>query len=405
MSGASFILAINIFVAGLLAAAFMAIAAYDGRRAAARWLATAYLIGMAYYAIEISMPAWHDAIPAVVVAFAILLAATIAFNAGLAAKYEVSTPWLAMLGFLAAATVAVALVQDLPRQSAVRMMAYQLPYAVMQAIGLGIVWVSRRKRDRLDRTLMTVLALSALQFLSKPFIAASLGGWGANPQSYSGTVYAMVSQSLGTVVALALALTMVVILVRDALGEAAARSETDALSGLLNRGGFERQAQAALLDATLRGIPVSLVLTDLDHFKDVNDTYGHACGDRVIESFAGFLRDAGTSRHVAGRIGGEEFAILLPGANLAAARLYAEGTRSAFGALPIDPLPAHRRCTASFGVAELQPLETFWKMMRRADHALYDAKKAGRDQVRMAAPQVDPQDGSAAAVQRISDRG
>lgn len=405
MSGASFILAINISVAGLLAVAFMAIAAYDGRRVAARWLAVAYLTGMAYYAIEISMPAWQDAIPVVVVAFAILLAATIAFNAGLAAKYEVSTPWLAMLGFLAVATVAVALVQDLPRQSAVRMMAYQLPYAVMQAIGLGIVWATPRKRDRLDRTLMAVLALSALQFLAKPFIAAALGGWGANPQSYSGTAYAMVSQSLGTVVALALALSMVVILVRDALGEAAARSETDALSGLLNRGGFERQAEAALLDATRRGIAVSLVLTDLDRFKEVNDTFGHACGDRVIESFAAFLRDAGTPGHVAGRIGGEEFAILLPGANLAAARLFAEGTRSAFGALPIDPLPAHRRCTASFGVAELQPLESFWMMMRRADKALYDAKNAGRDQVRIAALEVEPLAGSASVVQAVSGRG
>jgi diguanylate cyclase (GGDEF)-like protein len=88
--------------------------------------------------------------------------------------------------------------------------------------------------------------------------------------------------------------------------------------------------------------------------------------------------------HIAGRIGGEEFAVLLPGTNLAAARLFAEGTRSSFGALPIDSLPLNHRCTASFGVAELQPLESFRDMMRRADAALYEAKKAGRDQVRIA---------------------
>ena len=403
MSGASFILGINLFVAGLLAAAFLAIAAYDGRRIAARWLAVAYLVGMAYYAIEIGIPALDDAIPAVVAAFAVLFVATIAFNAGLAAKYAVATPWLPMLGFLAAATLAVALVQELPRQSLVRMMAYQLPYAVMQAVGLGIVWVSPTRRDRLDRTLMAVLGLSAVQFLSKPFIAAALGGWGANPQAYSGTVYAMVSQSLGTVFALGIALLMLVILVRDALGEAAARSETDALSGLLNRGGFERRAEAALVDAVRRGLPVSLVLTDLDRFKAINDTYGHACGDRVIESFAAFLRDAGAAGHLAGRIGGEEFAVLLPGANMAAARLFAEGTRSAFGALPIASLPLDHRCTASFGVAELQPQESFRDMMRRADAALYEAKKAGRDRVRTAGGKAASPNGDAA--RGVSGRG
>ncbi len=94
MSGASFILSINIAVAGLLAAAFMAVAAYDGRRLAARWMAAAYLIGMGYYVVELAIPTLHDAIPAVVVAFAVLLVATAVFNAGLAAKYAVRAPWL-----------------------------------------------------------------------------------------------------------------------------------------------------------------------------------------------------------------------------------------------------------------------------------------------------------------------
>jgi len=83
-------------------------------------------------------------------------------------------------------------------------------------------------------------------------------------------------------------------------------------------------------------------------------------------------------------MGGEEFAILLPGAHLAAARLFAEGTRSAFGSLPIRSLPSHRRCTASFGVAQMQPGESFSELARRADNALYEAKKGGRDCVRAA---------------------
>ncbi|RWN23601.1 MAG: GGDEF domain-containing protein [Mesorhizobium sp.] len=385
MSGANFILLINLSVAGLLAASFMAVAFHDVGRAPARWLAFGYLLGMAYSAIEFSIPAFSDARLPVVAAFAVFLAATIAFNGGLARKYGVALPWKPMLLFLLATTIAVYFVQDLPRQSLIRIMAYQLPYAVMQFVGLAIVWSSRQKLARLDRMLMAVLAASGLQFASKPFIAHALGGWGANPQAYLQSNYALVSQSLGTVFALALALLMLAILVRDVLAEVTSKSETDTLSRLLNRGGFTRHAELAVLGAMRQGVPVALVIADLDHFKSVNDSFGHASGDRVIETFAGFLREAAAAQHVAGRIGGEEFAIILPGTNLAAARLFAEGTRSAFGGLPIDGLPADNRCTASFGVAELHPSEDFADLMRRADQALYQAKNAGRDCVRVSA--------------------
>ena len=385
MSGANFILLINLSVANLLAASFMAVAFHDVGRAPARWFAFGYVLGMAYSAIEFSIPAFTDARIPVVTAFAVFLGATMAFNAGLARKYGVAPPWPPMLFFLVAATIAVYFVQDLPRQSLTRMMAYQLPYAVMQFVGLAIVWSSRQRRGRLDRILMAVLAASAVQFASKPFIAHALGGWGANPQAYLQSNYALVSQSLGTVFALALALLILAILVLEVLAEVTSRSETDTLSGLLNRGAFTRQAEQAMLGAVRQGVPVTLVIADLDHFKRINDNFGHASGDRVIETFAGFLRETAAGHHVAGRIGGEEFAIILPGTNLAAARLFAEGTRSAFGTLPIDGLPADNRCTASFGVAELHPSETIADLMRRADEALYLAKNAGRDCVRVSA--------------------
>ncbi|TIT88280.1 MAG: diguanylate cyclase, partial [Mesorhizobium sp.] len=300
MGSADFILVINLFVAGLLAAAFMTIALYDVGRVSARWLAFSYGLGMAYFAIEFSIPAFADARLPVVAAFAVFLGATIVFNGGLARKYGVTPPWAPMLFFLGVASVAVYLVQDLPRHSLTRMMAYQLPYAAMQFTALGIVLSSRQRLGRLDHILMVVLAASAAQFASKPFIAGALGGWGANPQSYVQTGYALVSQSLGTVFGLALALLALAILVRDVLAEATSKSETDTLSRLLNRGGFERHAELALRDAVRRDAPVALVIADLDHFKGINDSYGHACGDRVIETFAGLLREAAAEHHVAG---------------------------------------------------------------------------------------------------------
>ncbi|KRA00179.1 diguanylate cyclase [Mesorhizobium sp. Root157] len=383
MTSANFILAINVFVAALLAASFMVLAAGGARRTAAHWLAFSYMLGIGYLLIEFSIPVFRDAHLPVTVAFAVFLAATIAFNVGLAHNYNLRQHWQLMLFFLAAATFVVYLVQDQPRQALTRMMAYQLPYAAMQAVALAIVWSSKKRPGALDRLLMVVLALSVLQFASKPFLAHALGGWGANPQSYLQSSYAMVSQTMGTIFTLAIALLMLGILVRDALAEATFKSEADALSRLLNRGGFQAHAGLALRTARKQGIPVSLVLADLDHFKTINDSFGHASGDRVIEAFAGFLRGTVTHHHIVGRIGGEEFAILLPGTNLTSARLFAEGIRSAFSALPIEGLPKTHRCTASFGAAELQLEEGLADLMRRADEALYGAKKAGRDQVRV----------------------
>jgi diguanylate cyclase (GGDEF)-like protein len=365
----------------LLAAAFMTVAVYDVRRVSARWMAVGYLLGMAYFAIEFAIPSFANAIPVVVLAFAVMLAGIVAFNVAIAHKYDVATPWRLLIGFLVLATLVVSLVQDLPRQSLLRMSAYQFPYALMTLIGLAIVRASPLKRQRLDYVLMALLCASAAQFAAKPFIALALGGWGANPQAYVQSSYAAVSQALGAVFLVAIALLIMVMIVRDVLADATAKSETDGLSGLLNRRGFELHAQDTLRHAARQGMTTSLVIADLDDFKSINDSFGHASGDRVIEAFAALLREAASGNGVVGRIGGEEFAILLPGSHLAAARLFAEGTRSAFGALPIAGLPDDRRCTASFGVAELNPGESFSELMSRADHALYGAKKGGRDRV------------------------
>lgn len=385
MGSAGYILAINVFVAGLLAAAFMTIAAQDRLRAAPRWAALSYLFGMAYFAIESIVPLFDHTLPVVLAAFGMFLLATVIFNIAIASKYEVAVPSHAMTAFFIVATVGVYLVQDLPRQSLPRMLAYQLPYAVMQLTAVALIASSRLRRDRLDHALMAMIGLSALQFIAKPFIARALGGWGVNAQAYSDTPYALASQSMGAISAIAVALLLLAVMGRDILADMLTRSQTDALSGLLNRGGFESHAGLAVEKARTHALPVSVVIADLDHFKSINDKFGHAGGDRVIVSFADFIHSAMTNQHVAGRIGGEEFAILLPGTNVVAARLFAEGARNAFSSLEIDGLPSDKRVTASFGVAELGEQETISELLARADKALYLAKASGRDCVKIAA--------------------
>ena len=399
MHGANFILAINLVVAGLIAVAFLAVAAHDRPRAAARWIALAYFVGMANPLLEFAIATFgsHDWL--VVSSFAVILGAMATLNIGIARKYEVTVPWLAMALLYVGSVAACYMILDMPRQSFTRMMIYQGPFFAMQAIGVGIIGQAKA-RWFVDNVLMATLAGSAVQFLSKPFFFQFAGGTGASPQDYLNTGYAMLSQSLGTVFAIAVALGLLVVLTRDALSDATERSHTDMLSGLLNRRGFEARAARAIQEAERVGLPVSLVISDLDHFKSVNDTYGHACGDRVIVEFATFLRSAVAEHHLAGRIGGEEFAVLLPATNLVAARLFAEGARSTFAATAIEGLPEKRRVTASFGVAESTPGETIADLLGRADKALYLAKESGRDCVKIA-PRPDPRilvDGPGAAI-------
>jgi diguanylate cyclase (GGDEF)-like protein len=383
MTGAEFILAINLCVAGLLAAAFLTIAAYDRRHASARWFAFSYVVGMSYFVFEFAIASFGTSTVLVLASYASFLAALTVLNVGVARKYSVPAPWIAMAIIFVASLVGCYLIQDMSRQSFVRMLIYQSPYFIMQAMAAGIV-AQAKARSALDNVLMGLLAASALQFLSKPFLFRTFGGTGDSPDQYLSTIYALFSQSMGTIFAIAVALMLLVILVRDVLAEANARSETDMLSGLLNRGGFEAHAAAALQEARRLGVPASLVISDLDHFKSVNDNFGHAAGDTVIVTFARFLRSAMADHHLAGRIGGEEFAVLLPGTNLVAARLFAEGARNAFASLTVDGMAPTKRFTASFGVAELAGGETISDLMERADKALYLAKNSGRDCVKIA---------------------
>jgi len=387
MSGAGFILAINIFVAGAFALAFLVVAVFDRARPAARWFALTYASGIAYLAVEFVIATVPSGRMAQLLVFASFLVTLVLFNIGLARKYSGAVPWRTMAVVIVASVAIGYAIQVMPRSSISRALLYQMPYFAMQMIGAGII-LSSKDRRMLDNLLAGLLIASALQFLSKPILADILGGNGAAARDYHTTFYALVSQSMGTVFALSVALVTLMVMVSDTLRDATEKSEIDPLSGLLNRRGFERRAGAVLQDLQRKGRTFSLVLCDLDHFKSINDTYGHAAGDRTIELFARFIGETGPAGHLSGRIGGEEFAVALPGTGMAAARLFAEGARSAFATMAIPGLPDDIHCTASFGVAEIEDGETIEELMQRADAALYEAKRKGRNHVRTAVPRL-----------------
>jgi diguanylate cyclase (GGDEF)-like protein/PAS domain S-box-containing protein len=174
------------------------------------------------------------------------------------------------------------------------------------------------------------------------------------------------------------------ILVAAAIAAAEAQEElarlatTDALTGLVNRRGFEARLVEEVARAAAGGEPLCLVALDLDHFKDVNDVHGHEVGDAVLRELAGRMRAAARASDVIARIGGEEFAWLLPGTTARQARAAAERLRAEVEATPFGVAGVR---TLSAGVAQLAGDDDRGRLVRRADALLYAAKRAGRNRV------------------------
>jgi diguanylate cyclase (GGDEF)-like protein len=175
----------------------------------------------------------------------------------------------------------------------------------------------------------------------------------------------------------------------------ATAARTDPKTGLLNATAWQREADAEVNRALRAGVPLSLLLVDVDHFKHVNDSHGHLIGDDVLRALAAELRQQVRESDVVGRFGGEEFTILLPRTDGDGACRIAERLRSSAGLLSVAADPktdASISVTVSIGVAVLgQHGQDLFELLAAADLALYRAKDDGRNQVRLYAPRQQPQ--------------
>jgi diguanylate cyclase (GGDEF)-like protein len=166
-------------------------------------------------------------------------------------------------------------------------------------------------------------------------------------------------------------------------------SVTDALTGLYNKRYFSSKIESEAEHARRIERPLSLVYLDLDDFKAINDEQGHPFGDAVLADLAAAIRESIRERDVACRVGGEEFAVIMPGTALDEAYLVAERLRARIGG---SPLPVRDRCqvrvpvTASLGVAQLAADEAASVLVDRADEAMYEAKRLGKNRSVRARP-------------------
>ncbi|MBC8748066.1 MULTISPECIES: sensor domain-containing diguanylate cyclase [Paraburkholderia] len=165
-----------------------------------------------------------------------------------------------------------------------------------------------------------------------------------------------------------------------------AEARHDALTGALSRRYFLDLLRHAIDRAHAGHEPLCMAIADLDHFKQINDRFGHAAGDRALEHFVETCRAELRSSDAVGRLGGEEFGLLLPATDLTGGREVVERLRLRLKAVPSPKLPASVGLSVSIGITELSPDDLPERLMSRADTALYAAKTGGRDRTEALPP-------------------
>lgn len=194
-------------------------------------------------------------------------------------------------------------------------------------------------------------------------------------------------------------------------GELEQMASTDPLTRVFNRRVFLAWCEKEILRSRESGLPLSVIFVDFDHFKRINDTFGHHVGDQVLCAAVERMQDSVRGIDVLCRWGGEEFAVLLPNAGPEATLLVAERMRQNIKTVnsdlePFSDLPDELQLTASIGAASFaEALDTVHSLLDRADAAMYEAKDAGRDRVILAArPSWDPVPAEAAARANLPER-
>ncbi|SFA74016.1 diguanylate cyclase (GGDEF) domain-containing protein [Rhizobium sp. NFR07] len=378
MNGAVFFLTVN-FVVALSFSALFAVVAMRGRsRVASLWLAAGFGVASLSAVSELLVTFGETPKLWAIGAFASVLIGMVLLRVGIGELYGRSLRGSVAAVFIIASMTVCYLIYDLPRGTLLHAFSYQTPFAL--AVLSSAVVVLNRGRLIADRFLGVVLLVTGLHFFAKAGLAVLVGA-GQRAQDYIYTNYALVSQSATAILIVVVGLTLLATLVLEIMADQKTESEVDLLSGLANRRDFERNVQTHL--AAMPNGQHTVILCDLDHFKRINDTYGHHVGDVVIQSFGMLLRQHAPERAVVGRIGGEEFALFLPLTDVDVAVLFARALSVA--TTTMDNLPDGLSVTASFGVSSLNSTTDLAEACRMADMALYQAKSEGRNRVKRAA--------------------
>lgn len=375
----------NITIAAMLVASFLTIAQLNPSVRRARWIALCYGLGALNPLGEIAILFGGDLKWMGMLAAGGFLAGMTLYSPVMSQFYG-KRPWWGAASVIVLAGLVDSWVKiGMPNKSFWADLAFQCPFALGSALCAVTTW-RHATSTAMNRVLSGVFALTALHFLLKPFAELLLGGL-VSETYYAHTLYAVVSQSSTGFLMVAAGLLSLITVLQTVVQANSLQARTDLLTNLPNRRAlFERFT--VMMEARDARSPIGIAVIDIDHFKRINDSFGHAQGDEVLKAVARCLDQNRPSSAMLARTGGEEFVMLLPGQDEHSSLLICEHLRLAVTRLM--PEPSHG-VTISVGLTLVEAGEDLTDTLRRADRALYDAKRSGRDRCRVACEEDDRQ--------------
>lgn len=360
---------LGIYFAGLRSKAVLAWAG------AGLTLGFGYLLGHLLQTVPVPIPAWQAGA---------LANATIGFGYGLiligVQMYLGRRPWILLMVALAVASFFSSFVFPELRESLrLRIIVLSGWYIFVLGFSGWLLWRAKVPGMRLYFRAAALTLYSYAGFLTIRAAYALFSK--ALTTSFVQDPLQLMNFLLSMIFGFCFAMALAVMLFREKQVELKQLAQIDPLTGINNRLSLDEFATQAMARSRDADLPLSIMLFDLDHFKQINDRYGHQAGDKLLKVVAERLKQVKRGSDTVFRYGGEEFLILLPGATAEQAVEVAERYRSSLADDPVDIGPDSVRLTASFGVAEWNRTESWDALVNRADQALYQAKNTGRDRI------------------------
>lgn len=360
----------------LLAVVFYGLWVYQKKERYLLYIIAAFLLYAVGLLMQIlKMPA-DFGLNALVTAF-VYLSAMVFLCQGVLARHARKTPYAAQ--FILISFVMVGLYYFYYVDKNILARIYLLNFGCGLVLLVAMPALNYLKESKLiDRILYWTFFVFSLSFFVRTPITLLIPFGGNLQERFSSSAFWLVLQVSLLFFAVFFAVVLMIVVMHDHVERLRRERDEDVLTGCLNRRGFFSAVESRIDEISNRDHFVLLV--DLDHFKDINDTYGHAVGDEVLHLFAKTLREGLLPQDLIGRIGGEEFAVLLSSTKTRAEAIaLAERLRHQVSATPYQGLSSALRFTASFGVAPFTI--SIDHSLQQADALLYQAKKLGRNRV------------------------
>ncbi len=299
---------------------------------------------------------------------------------GILARVDIQVPMRTLLGIAGIGTalgmVSLLFGDSFEADLYIANTTYGLIFAVA-----ALLLSQKAKTDLIETVLLWIIVINVIQMFVRPPLSFMFTEDIALAGNYRDTVYYAALKMVMALGSMVLGLSLIAACIKDQFDAVHDDLAKDRLSGLLTRRAFEARVRETIIEARSDNVPLTLIVGDIDHFKQVNDIWGHQAGDSAIEEFGALVRRTVRDADICGRVGGEEFCILVWDSDIRIAEALAERLRIGVTGMNIAGMGGDTHLTASFGTARLRPDEGYRKLFARADKALYRAKDAGRNAV------------------------